>query len=108
MKVNKIVFMKKIIIAFLFSLCISLLTLTGCSIPDESYSGYKPEYGPQFMLLESYHDPYLGRTYILVDKNSRVMYLLINYDTNKTDSKALTILYDSEGKVRRYMGVISE
>ena len=36
------------------------------------------------------------------------MYLLIDYDTNKTDSKALTVLYDSEGNVRRYSGAIVE
>ena len=79
--------------------------LTGCK-QNENYNEYMPEYGPQFMLLEEYEDPYLGKTYILVDKNTRVMYLFIEHDTNKSDSKSLTVLYDSEGKVKRYTGAI--
>ena len=100
--------MKKIIITFLLLVTISLTTLTGCGRPNENYLEYKPQYGPQFALLEEYGDPYLGKTYILVDKNSRVIYLYLHPNTNKTDSKALTPLYDSEGKVRRYTGAIIE
>lgn len=101
---------RKVLIILILILIIGAITcnLIGCSAQNSDYKELKPEYGPQFMLLESYYDPYLGRTYILVDKNSRVMYLLIDYDTNKTDSKELTVLYDSEGKVRRYSGAIIE
>ena len=100
---------KRLLITLLLLLIILIFNyFAGCSSLNRDYSESKPEYGPQFMLLESYHDPYLGRTYILVDKNSRVMYLLIDYDTNKTDSKALTVLYDTEGNVRRYSGAIIE
>ena len=62
----------------------------------KNYSNYKPEYGPQFILVEEYEDPYLGKTYILVDKNSRVIYLYLHPNASKTDSMALTPLYDSE------------
>lgn len=99
---------KRLLITLLLFIILIFNCFTGCAEDNRDYSKHKPEYGPQFMLVESYHDPYLGRTYILVDKNSRVMYLLIDYDTNKTDSKALTVLYDSEGNVRRYSGAIVE
>lgn len=100
--------MKKIIIALLLLVIISLSTITGCSVPNESYSEHKPEYGPQFMLLESYHDPYIGDVEILVDKNTRVMYVYLSYCDNESNGKALTVLYDSDGKVRRYSGAIIE
>ena len=99
--------MKKIILSLILSVIIMLFTLTGCG-QNENYSEHMPEYGPQFILLESYQDPYLGKTLILVDKNTRVMYLFIEHNSNKSDSKALTPLYDSEGKVKRYTGAISE
>ena len=98
---------KRLLITLLLFIMLIVSYLTGCA-ENGDYSEHKPEYGPQFMLLESYYDPYLGRTYILVDKNSKVMYLLIDYDTNKTDSKALTVLYDSEGNIRRYNGTFVE
>ena len=98
--------MKKIIL-YLILLVVMLFTLTSCK-QNENYNEYMPEYGPQFMLLEEYEDPYLGKTYILVDKNSRVIYLYLHPNANKTDSKALTPLYDSEGKVKRYTGAIIE
>ena len=94
--------MKKVILFLILSV---IVMLTGCK-QNENYSEHMPEYGPQFMLLEEYDDPYLGRTYILVDKSTRVIYLFIEYDTNKSDSKSLTVLYDSEGKVKRYTGAI--
>lgn len=95
---------KRLLITLLLFIVLIISCFAGCAEDNKDYFKHKPEYGPQFMLLESYNDPYLGRTYILVDKNSRVMYLLIDYDTNKTDSKALAVLYDSEGNVRRYSG----
>lgn len=98
---------KRLLITLLFFIILIVSCLAGC-VENIDYSEHKPEYGPQFMLLESYNDQYLGRTCILVDKNSRVMYLLIDYDTNKTDSKALTVLYDSEGNIRRYNGTFVE
>ena len=99
--------MKKFILTLLVVLTM-LFTSTGCSSYNKDYSEYKPEYGPQFMLLESYHDPYLGDVEILVDKNTRVMYVYLSYCDNESNGKAITVLYDSEGKVRRYSGAIIE
>lgn len=96
--------MKKIILYLILSI-VMLFTLTSCK-QNENYNEHMPEYGPQFMLLEEYEDPYLGKTYILVDKDSRVIYLLIYYDTTNVDSKSITPLYDNEGKVKRYTGAI--
>ena len=98
--------MKKIIIAFLLLVTISLITLTGCSKPNESYSEYKPQYGPQFICVEKYKDPYLGYTYILVDKNTRIIYMFI--DDNAYGDSGLSVLYDSEGIPRKYNGAIVE
>ena len=98
--------MKKIIIAFLLSLCISLITLAGCSIPNESYSEYKPQYGPQFICVEEYKDPYLGYIYILVDKNTRIMYMFV--DDTDAKNRGLSVLYTSEGIPRKYSGAIIE
>lgn len=98
--------MKKIIIAFLILITISLITLAGCGIPNESYSEYKPQYGPQFICVEEYKDPYFGYTYILVDKNTRIMYMFI--DDNDYRDSGLSVLYTSEGIPRKYSGAIIE
>ena len=97
--------MKKIILWLVISVVI-LFTLTSCK-QNENYNEHMPEYGPQFILLEAYDDPYLGEVEILVDKNTRVMYLYLSYCNTKSNGKALTVLYDSEGNVRRYTGAIT-
>lgn len=97
--------MKKLLILFL-SIIILLFSLTGCSKANESYSDYKPQYGPQFICIEKYKDPYLGYTYILVDKNTRIMYMFI--DDNEYRDSGLSVLYTSEGVPRKYSGAIIE
>lgn len=95
---------KRLIITLL--LFILLFSLTSCSVPNENYSEYKPQYGPQFICVEKYKDPYLGYTYILVDKNTRIMYMFV--DDSDAHNRGLSVLYDSEGKVRRYSGAFVE
>lgn len=101
---------RKVSIILILILIIGAITcnLIGCSAQNSGYKEHKPEYGPQFMLLESYHDPYIGDVEILVDKNTRVMYIYLSYCDNESNGKALSVLYDSEGKVRRYSGAIIE
>lgn len=99
---------KRLIITLLLFITLIFSCFTGCAEDNRDYSKHKPEYGPQFMLLENYHDPYLGDVEILVDKNTRVMYIYLNYCDNESNGKALSVLYDSEGKVRRYSGAIIE
>ena len=99
--------MKKFILTLLVVLTM-LFTLTSCSVYNKDYQDYKPQQGSQFILIESYIDPYLGKVKILVDKNTRVMYMYLTYSDAESDGRAITVLYDSNGNVRRYMGAISE
>ena len=98
--------MKKFILTLLILLTM-LFTLTGCSY-NKNYEDYKPQQGSQFILIESYIDPYLGKVKILVDKNTRIMYMYLTYSDNESDGRAITVLYDSDGNIRRYMGAIKE
>ena len=98
--------MKKFILTLLVILAM-LFTLTGCK-SNENYTEYMPKYGPQFILLEHYDDPYIGKVDILVDKSTRVMYMYTSWCSNDSDGRAITALYDSNGNVRRYMGIIKE
>lgn len=98
--------MKKFILTLLILLTV-LFTLTGCRT-NKDYTEYVPKYGSQFILLEHYDDPYLGKVDILVDKSTRVMYMYSAYANDHADGRAITVLYDSDGNVRRYMGAISE
>jgi hypothetical protein len=97
--------MKKFILTLLVLLTM-LFTLTGCSAQNNDYKDYKPQYGPQFICVEKYKDPYLGYTYILVDKNTRVMYMFV--DDTEYENRGLSVLYDTEGNVRRYNGAFVE
>ena len=98
--------MRKFLILFL-SIIIATFVLNGCNCDgNKDYLDYIPQYGPQFVLLEEYDDPYVGYTKILVDKNTRIMYLYLSYCDNESNGKVLTPLYDSEGKVKRYTGAI--
>jgi hypothetical protein len=97
---------RKLIIITLLLIILIVSCLTGCSVPNKNYLDYKPEYGPQFICVEKYKDPYLGYTYILVDKNTRIMYMFI--DDSDAQNRGLSVLYDSEGNVRRYNGAIIE
>ena len=100
--------MKKFILTLLVILLTILFTLTGCSLYNKNYEDYKPQQGSQFILIESYTDPYLGKVDILVDKSTRVMYMYSSCIDNESNGVAITVLYDSYGNVKRYMGTISE
>lgn len=99
---------KRLIITLLLFSILIISWFTGCAEDNRDYSKHKPKYGPQFMLLENYRDPYLGDVEILVDKNTRVMYIYLSYCDNESNGKALSVLYDNEGNVRRYSGAIIE
>lgn len=97
---------KRLLITLLLFIILIFSCLTGCGRSNENYSEHKPEYGPQFICLEKYKDPYLGYTYILVDKNTRVMYMFV--DDGDSKNRGLSVLYDSQGNVRKYNGAIIE
>lgn len=63
-----------------------------------------------FTCVESYKDPYLGDVKILVDKETRIMYIYYYYDNHSDHSffTDLTIPYDSDGKPKKYSGVITD
>ena len=87
-------------------LCI--FCLSSCS-ENENYQDYKPIQGSMFICVESYTDPYLGDVKILVDKETRIMYIYC-YDSGSdyNFSTNLTVLYESDGKPKKYNGVITD
>lgn len=96
---------RKPITMLLLLIILIIICLTGCQ-SNKNYSDYKPKHGPQFICVEKYNDPYLGYTYILVDKNTRIMYIFVDDGDDK--NRGLSVLYDSEGKVRKYSGAFVE
>ena len=98
---------KSLLAVMLALFCV--LGLSSCGVENENYEEYKPTQGSMFTCVESYYDPYLGKVKILVDKQTRIMYLYYydegsdcNFSTN------LTVLYDSDGKPKKYNGVITD
>ena len=62
-----------------------------------------------FVCVESYADPYLGNVKILVEKETRIMYLYYWKNTNKDYVvSGITVLYDSDCKPKKYSGVITD
>ena len=103
--------MKKIknYVLIIFVAILSIFCLSSCGVENENYEEYKPTQGSMFICVESYQDPYLGNVKILVDKETKIMYIYyydegsdFNFSTN------LTILYDSDGKPKKYNGVITD
>lgn len=84
-----------------------ILGLSACE-ENKNYEEYKPTHGSMFICVESYTDPYLGDVKILVDKETRIMY--IRYYVSEGDDKysGMTALYDSDGKPKKYNGVITD
>ena len=84
-------------------------TLFGCASCEDNrnYENYTPQEGSIFVCVESYTDPYLGEVKILVDKETRIMYIYY-YDSggDYNFSTNLTVLYESDGKPKKYNGVI--
>lgn len=99
---------RRLLITLILVLILGAITcnLIGCSAQNNGYKDYKPQYGPQFICVEKYKDPYLGYTYILVDKNTRIMYMFI--DDCDAENRGLSVLYDTEGNVRKYNGAFVE
>ena len=84
-----------------------ILGLSSC-VENENYEQYQPQQGSMFICVESYTDPYLGDVKILVDRKTRIMY--IRYYVSEGDDmySGMTVLYDSEGKPKKYSGVITD
>lgn len=97
---------KYLVSALLSILCI--FCLSSC-VENENYKQYQPQQGSMFTCVESYTDPYLGDVKILVDKQTRIMYIYC-YDSGSdyNFSTNLTVLYDSDGKPKKYNGVITD
>lgn len=85
-----------------------ILGLSACE-ENKNYQDYKPTQGSMFICVESYTDPYLGDVKILVDKNTRVMYIYYTTGRNNDNSTGgMTVIYDTEGKPKKYSGVITD
>ena len=84
-----------------------ILGLSACE-ENKNYKDYKPTQGAMFICVEFYTDPYLGDVKILVDKETRIMY--IRYYASEGDGRysGMTVLYDSDGKPKKYNGVITD
>lgn len=97
--------MKKLVISLL-----AFLTIVTCAACEDNrnYENYKPQEGSVFVCVESYEDPYLGSVKILVDKETRIMY--IRYYESEGDGKysGMTVLYDSKGMPKKYVGVLKD
>ena len=98
--------MKKLVIGLL-----AFLTITTCAACEDNrnYENYTPQEGSVFVCVESYTDPYLGDVKILVDKETRIMYM--HYWENSSNDYGvggITVLYDSDGKPKKYNGVIAD
>ena len=91
---------------YLLSIVLTLGLLSGCS-GNTDYQDYRPQQGSAFVKVEEYEDPYLGQVKILVDQDTRIMYIYAE-DPYKDGATAIfSVLYDKEGKPRKYQGIIS-
>ena len=84
-----------------------VLGLSSC-VKNKNYEEYKPTHGSMFVCVESYTDPYLGDVKILVDKETRIMYIRYYESEGDGEYSGMTILYDSNGNPKKYMGVITD
>ena len=81
--------------------------LSSC-VENENYEQYQPQQGSMFMCIESYEDPYLGSVKILVDKETRIMYIRYYESEGDGEYSGMTVIYDSDGKPKKYSGVITD
>ena len=97
---------RKSLLAIILAL-FCVLGLSSC-VENENNEQYQPQQGSMFICVESYTDPYLGDVKILVDRKTRIMY--IRYYESKGDGEysGMTVLYDSDGKPKKYNGVIAD
>lgn len=85
-----------------------VLGLSSC-VENENYEEYQPQQGSMFICVESYTDPYLGDVKILVDKETGIMYMY--YWKNSSHDygvSGITVLYESDGKPKKYNGVVAD
>ena len=88
-----------ILCVFCFSSCVE----------NENYQDYKPLQGSMFTCIESYEDPYLGTVKVLVDRETRIIYLYYHQNSNTDQGvSGMTVLYDSNGEIKKYNGVITD
>lgn len=98
---------RKSLLAIILAL-FCVLGLSSC-VENENYEQYQPQEGSIFVCVESYTDPYLGDVKILVDKETRIMYLYYWERGNEQHfSSSITVLYDSNGEPKKYNGVIAD
>ena len=87
---------------------LGIFCLSSCE-DNRNYENYTPQEGSIFVCVESYTDPYLGDVKILVDKETRIMYLYYwERGTDQHFSSSITVLYDSKGVPKKYVGVITD
>lgn len=61
-----------------------------------------------FTCVEVYEDPYLGTVRILVDRETRIMYMYAIKDYADQESSCITVIYDAKGQPKKYNGVITD
>ena len=91
----------------LFLLLICILGLAACK-ENENYEEYQPTQGSMFICIESYEDPYLGNVKILVDRETRIMYMYAVKKYADQESSCITVIYTSKGEPKKYNGVLTE
>ena len=100
--------MKKFLLYIL--LVVSMLfVLSGCD-ETTNVDVDKPEDGPKFVTVERYtiDDTYLGGTIlIIVDTDTRIMYMLVEQGLGDGRRLAMSVVYDYKGEPKRYIGDLS-
>ena len=84
-----------------------VLGLSSC-VENENYEQYQPQQGSMFVCVESYTDPYLGDVKILFDRKTRIMYIRYYVSEGDGTYSGITVLYDSNGNPKKYMGGITD
>ena len=98
---------RKSLLAIMLAL-FCILGLSSC-VENENYEQYQPQQGSMFICVESYTDPYLGDVKILVDKETRIMYMYYWKNSNNDYGvSGITVLYESDGKPKKYSGVVTD
>ena len=100
--------MKRFVLSVMIVLCVIFSSMfVGCSGGNPNYQEYTPKEGSKFFELEQYVDPHLGTVTILVDRDTRIVYMLIKYSSGDSGRMAFSVLYDSNGTPKKYSGVIN-
>lgn len=93
-------------LAILSILCV--FCLPSCGVENKNYEEYQPTQGSMFICIESYEDPHLGNIKILVDKETKIMYMYAIKNHTEQESSCITVIYDSKGQPKKYSGVITD